>query len=76
MDSGKGNLYSKHDLQNPGELKHKSVATRKEESEVQIELYENGVVEHYSKNFEQKRSFAYDFDIKFSFTTSPCEVTF
>jgi len=76
MDSGKANLYSKHDLHNPGELKHKSQATRKDDSEVQIELYENGVVENHSKNFEQKRSFAYDFDIKFSFTTSPPEVTF
>ena len=71
MDSGKGQLFSKQDLHNAGKLLTKSSASRKDESEVQVEIYENGLVEYYSKNFDQKRSFVFDFDVKFSFTTSP-----
>jgi hypothetical protein len=76
MDSTKGQLFSKQDLTNAGKLLHKSSASIKDESEVQVELYENGLVEYYSKNFDQRRSFVFDFDVKFSFTTNPAEVTF
>lgn len=71
MDSAKGQLFSKQDLQNAGKLLHKSSASRKDESEVQVEIYENGFVEYYSKNFDQRRSFVFEYDVKFSFTTSP-----
>ena len=78
MDSGKGQLFSKSDLQSPGKLQLKSLATRKDDSaELQIEIYEKGLVETSGKNnSELKKSFEFDFDIKFSFSSSPAEITF
>ena len=77
MDSAKGQLFTKSDLQNPGKLLLKSLATRKDDSEVQIEMYDKGLVEISGKaHSETKKSFEFDFDIKYSFNANPAEVTF
>ena len=77
MESAKGQFFAKTDLHNPGKLLLKSSAMRKDDAEVQIEMYEKGLVEISGKsNNESKKSFEFDFDIKFSFTTSPAEITF
>ena len=58
MDSNKGQIFNKSDLSNPGKLLFKSSASKKDDTEVQIDIYEKGLVETSSKN-DQKRSFEF-----------------